>query len=166
MSPASYSYGNVVVHQTATATFLLTNSGSSSLTITAYRENNQDYVPVRFSFPVSLAAGASAKVVIAFTPVVAASAVGQIGFVTNSGDSARAYVSGVGVDVHGRRFLYCQPDQREYGQRAGRRPDLSKPHPDQQRNEQHHAIVSRRHRLRVQPERSQPSHEPDRAAEV
>ena len=115
MSPASYSYGNVVVHQTATATFLLTNSGSSSLTITAYRENNQDYVPVGLSFPVSLAAGASTEVVIAFTPVVAASAVGRIGFVTSAGDYARSNVSGVGVTSAAGGSLRASPTSVSLG---------------------------------------------------
>jgi hypothetical protein len=97
VSPASYSYGNVVVHKSVTSTFILTNSGSSTLTITGYREDNQDYVPAGLSYPFSLTAGESQTFAINFTPFSIGEADGQLGFVTSSGDYARFSVVGFGV---------------------------------------------------------------------
>jgi hypothetical protein len=87
VTPASLSFGDVKVGSESTQTVRLTNSGSSSMAISAVSASGTGISLSGPSFPVTLAAGASTSLNAMFKPTVAGNASGTL---TISSDAANS----------------------------------------------------------------------------
>jgi hypothetical protein len=97
-NPTGLRFGTIVIGQSETQPVTLTNSGSSSVTISGMNSNVVAFKVTNLSFPYTLAAGASTSINVTFTPT-AKGFVGQaITFASNaSNKSLTLLVAGVGV---------------------------------------------------------------------
>ena len=88
-SPASLSYGNVTVGQSATTTTVLSNtSGTTSVTISQVNSNNSNFQASGMSFPLTLSAGQSATLTVGFDPAAAGAQSGTITVASNASTPA------------------------------------------------------------------------------
>jgi len=97
-SPSSLSFGNIDVGQTETLLMTVSNTGSSSVTLSAVAVNNSDFKTSSLSLPMTLAAGGSVDVNVDFTPAAKGGESGTITFSTDSTKSALVIdIAGTGV---------------------------------------------------------------------
>lgn len=92
--PTALRFGEVVPGQSETLTVTMTNSGSSSLTLSTVSVNPAAYTLGGMTLPLTLAAGQSAGFTVTFTPAVVGEASGSIAFNTTL---ATLNVRGYGV---------------------------------------------------------------------
>jgi Abnormal spindle-like microcephaly-assoc'd, ASPM-SPD-2-Hydin/Protein of unknown function (DUF1573) len=90
VSPPSVSFGDVGVGKESTQSVHLTNSGSSSMTISSVSASGSGISVAGLSFPVNLAAGASASLSATFKPASAGNASGTLTIVSNAANSPDA----------------------------------------------------------------------------
>jgi hypothetical protein len=100
VSPDSLSFGNQAINSTSSAqSATLTNNQTIPLTITSLSLNLSDYSYTTTcpSTPQTLAAGASCKISISFTPTVTGSRTATLVVLTDSGVNPMVSLSGTGV---------------------------------------------------------------------
>ncbi len=90
VTPASVSFGDVKVGSESTQTVRLTNSGSSSMAISAVSASGTGISVSGLSFPVTLAAGASASLSAMFKPTAAGNDSGTLTIASNAANSPDA----------------------------------------------------------------------------
>lgn len=86
VSPASLSFGNVPVGQSASLAGTLT-AGNADVTVSSADWNGQGFSVSGISFPTVLSAGQSASFTVTFTPQASGSASGIISFLSNATNS-------------------------------------------------------------------------------
>lgn len=86
VSPASLSFGSVMIGTTGTQTGILTATGGSVTIASAASSNNQFTLPGA-SFPMTLAAGQSVQFNVAFSPQQAGTASAKLSFSSNASNS-------------------------------------------------------------------------------
>ena len=97
ISPATLSFGNVIVGDTGTQTAVLTAAGGS-ITISSAASNNSQFVLSGATFPLTLAAGQNAQVNVAFTPQAAGAVSGKVSFSSNANNpQSTEVVAGTGT---------------------------------------------------------------------
>lgn len=84
LDPTPIWAGNIAVGQSATLSCTLSNSGPQTVTVSKAVSNNSAYSVTAPSFPLTLAAGKSAKVTILFAPKSALHMTGTIAFTSNA----------------------------------------------------------------------------------
>src|SRR5205807_620826 len=98
ITPASVSFGNVLVGSTGVQNLTLTNSGSANLTIAQRRFTGLNFSISATSFPLTLPAGQSSTLSVQFAPTATDRSAGSISLLTfptrRSSDLA---LSGTGV---------------------------------------------------------------------
>lgn len=88
----------MVLQQKETVPVSLTNSGSSSVTITAVSSSSPEFAMANLSLPFTVAAGQSVNLNLTFMPTVAGWAEGTLSFTSNASNSTLYVgVGGVGV---------------------------------------------------------------------
>ena len=97
-NPASLSFGNVVVGNSKTLTETLTNTGGSSLTISAASTSGAGFSISGLTLPLTLNAGQSTSFSVQFAPASAGAASGNVTITSNGGNpTLNIPVSGTGV---------------------------------------------------------------------
>ena len=98
-STNSLSFGNVMVGSTSGAqTVALTNSGTSTVSLSQLNVTGAGFSISGLSLPLSLAAGQSVSLSVGFTPTAAGSVLGSVSVVSNASNSpATISLSGAGV---------------------------------------------------------------------
>jgi hypothetical protein len=101
VSPASLAFGNVTVGQTASLTLTVSNGGNAALSVTAMGSSSARFAVTSPAAPVTVAAGASQPVVVAFSPLDAGPASANLEIASNDPDRRTLVValSGAGVAV-------------------------------------------------------------------
>jgi poly(3-hydroxybutyrate) depolymerase len=94
-SPASFDFGTVAIGNSAQATFTITNTGPATFSGTATVSGTGFAIPLGSAFIID--AGASAAVVVTFTPTAAGTATGQVTFTSNGGSATASLAGGGGV---------------------------------------------------------------------
>jgi hypothetical protein len=98
-SPSNLSFGNIDVGQTETLLITVTNTGDSSVTLSAVAVNNADFTTSSLSLPMTLAAGGSVDLNVDFSPAKKGGESGTITFSTDSSKSALVVdLAGTAVD--------------------------------------------------------------------
>jgi hypothetical protein len=114
ITPASFAYGSVVDGQTKSQNFTLTNTGTTSLTISQLSVSGAGYSISGLATPSSIAAGASATFSAVFAPTTAGSLPGSITISSNApGSPATVALSGTGVA--GTVTLSANPTSLSFG---------------------------------------------------
>jgi Abnormal spindle-like microcephaly-assoc'd, ASPM-SPD-2-Hydin/Protein of unknown function (DUF1573) len=90
VTPSSLSFGSVTVGSESTQSVRLTNSGSSSMTVSAVSASGAGVSLSGLSFPVTLGAGASASLNAMFKPVAAGNVSGKLTVTSNAANSPDA----------------------------------------------------------------------------
>jgi len=97
VAPAPLSFGNVTVGTTETEPITMSATGAS-VTISSAASSSSQFVLDGATFPLTIAAGASASFSVAFTPQTSGTLSGALSFVSNaSNSSAPESLTGVGV---------------------------------------------------------------------
>lgn len=94
-NPTTVSFGNVVVGSSGTQSFVLTNTSNWNITISQAALSGATFSLSGCTFPVTLAAGGSAKVTVGYSPQTAVTASGSASFTfsvlkTNGNSSKRS----------------------------------------------------------------------------
>jgi hypothetical protein len=98
IAPASFAFGSIVNGQTKSQNFTLTNTGSSSLTISQLTVSGAGYSISGLTTPSTIAAGASATFSATFAPTTAGSLPGSVTISSNApGSPSTVALSGTGV---------------------------------------------------------------------
>ena len=99
-NPASLSFGSVTVGGSKSLTETLTNSGGSSLTISAASATGNGYSLSGLSLPLTLTAGQSTSFTVQFAPTSAGAASGNVAITSNgSNPTLNIGLSGTGVSA-------------------------------------------------------------------
>src|SRR5207244_821313 len=99
-NPTSLSFGNVVVGSSKTLTETLTNSGGSSLTISAASASGTGFTLSGLTLPLTLTAGQSTTFSVQFAPPATGSASGNIAITSDGANpNLNIALSGTGVTV-------------------------------------------------------------------
>ena len=97
-NPASLAFGSVQDNKTSNLSETLTNSGGSSLTISAASASGTGFSMSGLSLPLTLAAGQSTSFTVTFAPTASGSATGSVTITSNgSNPSLSIPLSGTGV---------------------------------------------------------------------
>jgi len=97
-NPTSLSFGNVVSGGSKTLTETLTNSGGTSLTISAATASGSGFTLSGLNLPLTLTAGQSTTFSVQFAPTAAGSATGNVNITSNGANpSLDIALSGTGV---------------------------------------------------------------------
>ena len=98
VTPASESFGSVVVGSSGTQTIQLTNSGTGTLSVTQVSASGTGFSLGTLTLPISLAAGQSSSFSVQFLPQSAGAATGSVTVASNAPNSpATVPLSGTGV---------------------------------------------------------------------
>jgi hypothetical protein len=98
VSPASFSFGSVVDGQTKAQDFTITNTGTSTLTISQIGVSGAGYSVTGLTTPSSIAAGKSTTFSAQFAPAAAGSLTGIVSITSNASSTPAAVaLSGTGV---------------------------------------------------------------------
>jgi hypothetical protein len=97
-NPSSFSFGSVQVGTSNSLSGTLTNSGGSSLTISAVSASGSGFSISGLSLPLSLNAGQSTSFIVNFNPAAAGAATGTLTITSNGSNSTLSIpLSGTGV---------------------------------------------------------------------
>ena len=100
ISPANLSFGKVLVGDTGTQAAVFTATGGSVTISSAASSSSQFSLPAA-SFPITIAAGGSVQLNVAFSPQKAGTASAQLSFSSNASDSLQSEpVAGTGAMPH------------------------------------------------------------------
>lgn len=86
-NPSSLSFGKVVLGQTSTLPASLTNTGNSSVVVSAVQGNDAAFTLAGLQLPLTLAAGQSVNFNVVFAPAVTGNTSGRIAFTSNPPNS-------------------------------------------------------------------------------
>jgi Abnormal spindle-like microcephaly-assoc'd, ASPM-SPD-2-Hydin/Cep192 domain 4 len=96
-TPTTLSFNNVRVGQQSTLPATLTNTGSTSVTVSSFRANVAGFSLSKLAVPYTLAAGQSVGFNIIYAPTSVGYVQGKVGFITTAGKHALLAVNGTGV---------------------------------------------------------------------
>lgn len=108
-NPASLRFGEVVVGRTASLTATMTNSGTTSVTVSTMNVTSAVYKVSHLTLPLTLAAGQSTTFTVAFAPTVSGLANGSIQF---NGNASSLNLRGSG---EGSQSLTANPPSVPFG---------------------------------------------------
>ena len=98
VSPASLSFGNLLVGASSSQSVTIQNSGTATLTLTQASLSGSGYSLSGLALPLSLAPGASAAFNISFSPASAGSLAGSLSLASNAPSSPKSIpLSGTGI---------------------------------------------------------------------
>lgn len=97
-TPGNLAFGKVVVGQQKTLSATLSNTGSSSVKLSALQVENQEFAVSGLTFPLVLKAGASAQFKVVFSPASSKPEAGDLLVKSASGISLTVPAWGTGVD--------------------------------------------------------------------
>ena len=98
LAPASVSFGNVTLASANTQTIKLTNSGTTSLTVSQDPVSGSGFSSSGLSLPLTLSPGQSTNFSVAFAPSAVGSVSGSVSIVSNAANSPTSLaLSGTGV---------------------------------------------------------------------
>src|SRR5579871_3211728 len=83
-SPSSVRFGTVEVGQSGTESIVLTNSGGTSVTISAIRVNNSQFKVSGATLPIVVGAGQKVGLNVTFSPTAGSSTSGSVIFTSNA----------------------------------------------------------------------------------
>jgi hypothetical protein len=96
--PTTANFGSVTLGTYKHLVFTLTNTGSTTVTITKKYKHAPEFYVNRLILPLTLPAGKSAQFLITFKPTVVGPASGNISLISNASDSMlKVFASGTGV---------------------------------------------------------------------
>lgn len=123
-SPVSLRFGTVLVGQAEVQLVTLTNPGKTSATLSAIGINSSEFKVSGVHLPLTLGAGQSVNVNVAFAPTETGRTDGTVWFTSNSSNpSLPVYTAGTGVQ---REALTAKPSSLSFGQVAvGSKASLS-----------------------------------------
>jgi hypothetical protein len=97
-NPSSFSFGSIQVGTTKSLTGSLTNSGGTSLTISAAAASGTGFSLSGLAMPLTLNAGQSTSFTVVFAPTASGAASGSVSITSNASDSSLSIpLSGTGV---------------------------------------------------------------------
>jgi len=115
-TPASLSFGNVVVGQQKVQTITITNSGASAITLLRLATQGKDFTLIGLDLPLTLAGGESFTFSGAFAPQAPGYSSGSISFLSDHADLStpilRSEMNGTGVEPDG---LHADRPTMEFG---------------------------------------------------
>jgi hypothetical protein len=114
VAPASFAYGSVTDGQTKSQTFTLTNTGSTSLTISQLAISGAGYSLSGLTTPSTIAAGGSATFNAVFAPTTAGSLPGTVTISSNA-PASPSTVALTGTGVAGAVVLSANPTSLAFG---------------------------------------------------
>jgi hypothetical protein len=115
-TPATLRFGANVVGQTETLLVTVTNSGETTVTVSAITATSSEFTTSDVSLPLVITAGQSADLSVSFTPSATGSAGGTIEFSSDASNSTLVLgLKGWGV---GSEFLTASPSSVSFGQVA------------------------------------------------
>jgi len=114
ISPASISFGNVTVGQSATQTVSLTNNGNAGLTITAATISGSGMKMSGLSLPATIGAGQNTSFSVQFAPTAAGGVTGAIVFTDGAIDSPQT-LSLAGAGLAANATLIANPGSIAFG---------------------------------------------------
>ena len=98
ITPASANFGSVTVGSPSTQTFQMSNSGTSTLSISQVSATGSGFSVGTLSLPISLTAGQATSFNVQFSPVSAGAVTGSVTIVSNAPNSPAAIaLNGTGV---------------------------------------------------------------------
>ncbi len=106
-TPSTIAFGNVAVGQTATASVTLQNRGLSAVQIDDLSASGQSFSIAGATFPIQLAANASATVKLTFTPTAAGSVTGPLMITTSAASTPVSVANASGTGTPGVSALTC-----------------------------------------------------------
>ena len=113
-TPTTAQFGSVPIGTCNTQGIQLTNTGSASVTISGVTASGSGISVAGMNTPLSIAAGATAQLTVAFQPTAAGNVNGSVGITSNASDSQLSVaVSGTGVSVT--RVLTASPASVAFG---------------------------------------------------
>jgi hypothetical protein len=115
-TPSGLKFGDIILGQTETLLVSVTNSGTTSVTISAASVSNSEFKLSNLSLPLVLPAGQSAAFNVSFTPVATGWAGGTIKFTSNA--SNPTLVVNLGGDGVSSESLTASPSSVSFGQVA------------------------------------------------
>jgi hypothetical protein len=119
VNPSSLNFGSIAVNSTVTDTITLTNTGNASTTINQISMNGTGFAASGLTLPYVLAAGATARLQIAFSPIAAGTYSAAAVLVSTAGNSpASIPLSGTGtatVPQHSVDLTWVDADTRLSG---------------------------------------------------
>jgi len=122
VAPGALSFGNVTVGQTSTQSATLSNSGSSSITISQATASGNGFSLSGLSLPATLGAGQSLPFNVVFAPKAGGSVSGSVS-ITSSASNASVTLSGTGVTAGA---LVANPSSINFGNvQAGSSKNIS-----------------------------------------
>jgi hypothetical protein len=115
-TPTGLGFGDIVAGQTETLLAALTNTGQTSVTVTAITTSNPAFTLSQLSLPLVLAPGQSVELSVSFSPTAMGSTGGTIKFSSNASNAVLALqVEGTGVTSEA---LTAIPSTASFGQVA------------------------------------------------
>jgi Abnormal spindle-like microcephaly-assoc'd, ASPM-SPD-2-Hydin/HYDIN/CFA65/VesB-like, Ig-like domain len=96
VSPPSANFGSVTVGTSASQTGTLSATGAS-VTVSSVRVSNPEFSLTGVGFPLTIAAGQSVPIAVAFTPQASGTASAQLSFTSNASTSSPESLTGDGV---------------------------------------------------------------------
>lgn len=115
-SPTGMRFGEVAIGQSESQLIALTNTGTTSVTISAMSSNASEFSPSGLSLPFNLAAGQTVAVNVVFAPTAIGLVDGEVSFTSNaSNPHVTLGVVGTGV---AREILTAAPSSLAFGQLA------------------------------------------------
>jgi len=114
ITPASFAFGSIVDGQTKSQNFTLTNTGTSSLTISQLSVSGAGYSISGLATPSTIAAGASATFSAVFAPTTAGSLPGSI-TVSSNAPGSPSTIALTGTGVAGTVTLSANPTSLSFG---------------------------------------------------
>ena len=113
-APSSMNLGNVPVGSSQTQALTLSNSGGSTLTISAATVSGSGFTASGLTFPYTLAAGTSANLSLVFSPMAAGTDNATLSLVSNASDSlVNVSLTGSGTTTSG--TLGVTPGSANFG---------------------------------------------------
>jgi len=115
-SPDRLRFGEVAIGQSESQLITLTNTGTTSVTISAMSSNDSNFSPSGLSLPFNLAAGQSVAVNVIFAPTALGLVDGEVTFTSNASNPHVTFgVVGTGVTSEA---LTAEPSSLAFGQQA------------------------------------------------
>jgi Abnormal spindle-like microcephaly-assoc'd, ASPM-SPD-2-Hydin len=111
VSPASLSFGNLVVGSSSTKSITITNSGGANLSISQITTSGTGFSGSGVTLPLILTPGQTATYTVTFSPASSGSASGQVSFTSNASTNPTVSLGGTGVTT----TLTASPTSLSFG---------------------------------------------------
>jgi Flp pilus assembly pilin Flp len=115
LSPATLSFGSVIVNSPATQSLTLTSSGTAPVTVNSVSITGAGFTIVAATLPVTLAPNSSMTLQVQFEPIAAGSATGNLTISSNSASSGTAVVTLSGTGTAGNSQLTLGATSLSFG---------------------------------------------------